>query len=715
MALPAAAMADLSSADVIIVDGVDPILLLPHQILMRVTAALPGDEDYGDLEADCSDDLLNALTGFFTDMGTSSRYLGRPVIYTPLPLCSIYAGVNGAIAIGASLVDRERSGLGRTVIVSRLAAGLSAIGALCLTSQGIPQHLAPTVVGGLPEGLSPETFQQIVAEAMKNPAKQLWFEQRFTPLAAPYRTSDNRLILPMTAPNRRLTRRMLQHLGLWEKALAAGMVDESCYQPDNRKYQGKNLADSMSLNFNMTSFLADLLEQVFATKTAAEWELEFCSIDIPCVVIRSWEEWKQDPMVQEAGTFSQVKGCTKPQIGRSSWVASAQPYPELEACRRWNVLPKRSNTLPKKTNRASEHNPLSGYVVIDFCNVVAGPAAGRMMAELGATVYQVVPARPEHSPTIVVTWAGEFGAGKQSIILDAHTQEGLEIIQKMVKKADIILANMLDDQMQRLGLDPQTLWSLNPKAIGVQLLAYRGPVQGPRHNYPGYDPALQGSTGIMMRFGPKGCPTYHGVASTVDYLCGYLGVWAAVSALVARERRHDGRGDWATTSLASAATLAQLMFQQTSEPESARGPFATGMNDHERIYSLKDGWLFAQGQDDLTSQLAGKTVVEGLKYLKDRGINAVPVQTCKQLADRHRDKPSKTVRFQMREKDGWKNEGFAPTWFAFEGQPNDRLSAPSRIGADAYDILTELGYTKEEIIQLLDNKVVGRTEFQGIL
>ena len=135
-AVPPGRLEDTSSADVIIVDGEVAVDRSPTQVVLRITAALPGDEAYGHLPADCSEDLLNALVGFYTDMGTTSRILGRPVIYTPLPLCSVYAGVDGAVAVGAVLADRERCGRGREITASRLAGGLSAIGALALTSKG---------------------------------------------------------------------------------------------------------------------------------------------------------------------------------------------------------------------------------------------------------------------------------------------------------------------------------------------------------------------------------------------------------------------------------------------------------------------------------------------------------------------------------------------------------------------------------------------------
>lgn len=310
--VPPGSLADTSSADVIIVDGDAKVDRSPAQIVLRITAALPGDEAYGHLPADCSEDLLNALVGFYTDMGTTSRILGRPVIYTPLPLCSVYAGVNGAVATGAALADRERCGLGREVIASRLAGGLSAIGALALTSNGLADHLSPSDLTGVPDGVDPEDFKRMLSEASQDAAKQLWLEQRIIPLAAPYHTSDDRLALPLAAPNRRLTQRLLKSLGVWDQALEAGMVDVSPYDPANFKYVGRNLADSLALNFAMSSSLADLLEAEFAKKTASEWERKLNGEGVPCLKVLSWDEWKIDADARSAHIFAQAKGHSHP-------------------------------------------------------------------------------------------------------------------------------------------------------------------------------------------------------------------------------------------------------------------------------------------------------------------------------------------------------------------------------------------------------------------
>ncbi len=704
-------------ADIIIVDGDTKVEKTDSQILLRITAALPGDDIYGHLDADCSEDLLNALVGFYTNMSTLGKFINRPVIYTPLPLCSVYAGVIGAISVGSAMVDRLRSGLGREIVSSRIAGGLSAIGALSLIEKGTPDHLKAADLTGLPEGVDPEKAKKALQEASQDADKQLWLEQRLIPLNAPYKTLDGRFAMPVAGVNRRLARRFLKYLGLWEKVLAEGMVDENPYIPENDKYRGVNLADAGSLTFVMNSKLADMISEKMLEKTADDWEKELCLAGVPAVNIRSFDEWFKDKESNAAGLIATVKGEEHKQLGRVAWLKSAQPYPELEICKNINIEDVKKYTEPQQATSFTKNKsekPLSGFVLVDFANVIAGPNSGRMFSELGATVYKIDPINPQHAPVIMVSWAAEHGVGKKSIIIDMSKDAGKDIMHKIISKADMVLANKRDGQFERMGLGRSDLDKINPKLIAVQLTGHKGEKESLRDNYPGYDPALQGATGLMHRFGEDGCPTFHGVASCVDYLCGYLGTWAGVSALFAREKRGDGVGDWAETSLAAAASLTQLLLQYDKEPETAKGGFATGMNDSERVYQLTDGWVFAQGKNNLTNELKSLNVTDGLLYLEKQGIAATRVQTCKELADKHRDNPTTTVCFEKREKDGWESQMFSPTWFFFDGKSIGCPGATSRIGSDANDILSEIGYSENQITALKENQVVGLTEWVGL-
>jgi crotonobetainyl-CoA:carnitine CoA-transferase CaiB-like acyl-CoA transferase len=703
IALPPDSGADAATVDIVIVDGTAPVTRASHQVLVRIVAALPGDEAYGNLPDDCSEDLINAICGFFTNMSVSGPILNRPVIYTPVPLPSVYCGVNAVVAAVAALVDRQRTGLGRELIASRIAGGLSAIGALSITSKGLPPQLEPIVIGGLPPGMTPQQFQTTVADAVRDPERQMWLERRFAPLSTPYRARDGRWILPMAGPNARLSRRMLEAMGVWERALATGAVFVNPYDPANIADMRRNIADSLSLGFNYTSPLADLLEAAFAQRTAAEWE-RFLAANGSCAsIIMTWEEWQRDADARAAGVFVEIPGTENLQIGRAIWMRSALPYAPLVARRTAQALAAGAAALPATSGRAKARLPLEGYKVVDMTNVLAGPSCTRMFVELGAEVTRVDVMDPQPPPTIHVLWSGENSVGKRSIILDRRKPEGLKIIHQITDRADIVVANMMDDQMARLGIDAASLNQRNPHAIGLQITATRGERHGPRHHDKGWDPSIQGTTGVMMRFGGSETPTFHGIASAVDYLCGYLAAYSGVLAVYARERRGDGVGDWAETSLCNAATLIQLLFQRpgSEPPPSARGQLATGMTEGARVYQLSDGWISAQAPRNITADLGKRNQMQALAWCAQQNIPAAPVQTCKQLADRHRDHPTTTVKFEARERDGWTTECFAPTWFAFDGQTQPRPKAASRIGADGPAILADLSYGPQDIERLV--------------
>ncbi|MGH6798097.1 MAG: CoA transferase, partial [Roseiarcus sp.] len=547
--LPAGAGADASSADIVIVDGSSQETRAPHQVLVRIVAALPGDEAYGYLPDGCSEDLINAVCGFFTNMSVSGPILNRPVIYTPIPLPSVYCAVNAAVAAVSALVDRQRTGLGREIVASRIAGGLSAIGALSITSKGLPPQLEPIVIGGLPPGMTPEQFRTAVADAIRDPERQMWLERRFAPLSTPYRARDGRWILPMAAPNARLTQRLLEAMGLWDQALATGAVFVNPYDPANIGDMRRNLADSLSLEFTYTKPLTDLLEEAFANRTAAEWE-RFLQANGSCAtIIMTLEEWRDDADARAAGVFVDIPETETLQIGRTNWLRSALPYAPLVGRTTAQTMPGRVVKPPMASGRVRALLPLAGYKIVDMTNVLAGPSCTRMFVELGADVTRVDVMDPQPPPTIHVLWSGENSVGKRSIILDRRTPDGLAIIHKIAGGADILVANMMDDQMGRLGTDAASLAQMSPRGIGLQITATRGERHGPRHHDKGWDPSIQGTTGVMMRFGGPETPTFHGIASAVDYLCGYLGAYSGVLALYARERRADGRGDWAETSL----------------------------------------------------------------------------------------------------------------------------------------------------------------------
>ena len=218
------------AVDVVIRDGLGADPRPAAQIRLAITAVLPGEAAYPFAD-EVGDDVLKAVTGFYTDLASTRRLLGDEVIYTPLPLCSVYAGVLGALAIAAALGDHARHGDGRDIVISRLAAGLSAIGALTLEVDGLPAHLAPSALLRMPTELTP-----LLEEARADAQRFEWLKRHMNPFVACYPAADGRLVMMFAVANRAIARRLLQTLGIWQEMVAAGLVDVSPYDPANAAY-----------------------------------------------------------------------------------------------------------------------------------------------------------------------------------------------------------------------------------------------------------------------------------------------------------------------------------------------------------------------------------------------------------------------------------------------------------------------------------------------
>lgn len=241
-------------------------------------------------------------------------------------------------------------------------------------------------------------------------------------------------------------------------------------------------------------------------------------------------------------------------------------------------------------------------------------------------------------------------------------------------------------------------------------------------NWPGYDPALQGKTGLMERFGPPGSPCFHGVASCVDYLTGYTGAFAGVTALYAREA-NGTVSERCGTSLACCATLVQATLQggeiHPVDGPAVRGPWARGRTALNRIYQVghadapelaaPENWIYAQASRDLKAEALAFTGTrdEFIAKLGGEGFLATPVNTCKQIAEVSKTGESTSLRFDKREAEGLLTETFTPTWFSFNGVTTACPGAAAPSGVHAPRILMDVcGYTEPEVNDLYQDGTV---------
>jgi len=326
---------------------------------------------------------------------------------------------------------------------------------------------------------------------------------------------------------------------------------------------------------------------------------------------------------------------------------------------------------------------------------------------------------------VMMVWQAELHQGKKSIILDAKKPGGRDVIKRAVERADVVLLNKMDNQLASLGLNREALDVTNKKAILLQLKSHQGERYSERSNWNGYDPALQGKTGLMTRFGPPGCPNFHGVASCVDYLTGYMALWGGLAAIYSRDERGTEQGDWAVTSLATCASLTQLTLQKSEPPASAVGCHATGMTPYNRVFPVnaKDisgaqRYVYGQVPEStdvaaLAKQLEGMGVEQAIAHFKESfGSLAVQVNTVKEIAEQCSDGSSRSANFKKKDAgQGWKVETWEPTWLCFDGEPLSCPGAPTFSGSDAQTVLAELGYSTTEIMGLQQSRAVVPTNW----
>jgi formyl-CoA transferase len=195
---------------------------------------------------------------------------------------------------------------------------------------------------------------------------------------------------------------------------------------------------------------------------------------------------------------------------------------------------------------------LEGLRVIDQTQVMAGPFCSMLLADLGADVIKVEPLEGEHTrrmePELSPGLSGPFLAvnrNKRGLALDLRRPEGVAVLERLVKSADVLVENYRPGVAQRLGVDYETLAAVNPRLVYCSISGFGQ--TGPYASRGGYDLIAQGMSGIMSVTGtPAGPPVKVGVPIT-DLGAGLFAAFGILCALRARHR--TGRGQLVDTSL----------------------------------------------------------------------------------------------------------------------------------------------------------------------
>ena len=183
--------------------------------------------------------------------------------------------------------------------------------------------------------------------------------------------------------------------------------------------------------------------------------------------------------------------------------------------------------------------PYAGIRVVEFTHMVMGPTCGMLLGDLGAEVIKVEPIDGDNTRRLLGSGAGffpNFNRNKKSIALDLKQPEGVEAALKLIATADIVSENFKPGTMKKLGLDYDTLKTLNPRLVYV---SHKGFLPGPYDHRTALDEVVQMMGGLAYMTGRAGDPLRAGT-SVNDIMGGMFGAIGAMAAL--RQRERTGKG-----------------------------------------------------------------------------------------------------------------------------------------------------------------------------
>ena len=233
--------------------------------------------------------------------------------------------------------------------------------------------------------------------------------------------------------------------------------------------------------------------------------------------------------------------------------------------------------------------PLEPYTVIDLTRARSGPTCVRQLAEMGATVIKVE-SREQDDFTRDEFDFQNLHRNKRSITLDLKHPRGVEVLKKLVAKADVLVENFRPDVKHRLGIDYEALSRVNPRLVYASISGFGQ--SGPYRDRPGYDQIAQGLGGLMSVTGLPGQGPVRVGIPIADLTAGMFLAHGVLVALLERER--SGKGQWVHTSLLE-AMVRMLDFQTTRWLIGKEIPPQAG-NDHPTgiptgVFKTADGHM----------------------------------------------------------------------------------------------------------------------------
>ena len=386
--------------------------------------------------------------------------------------------------------------------------------------------------------------------------------------------------------------------------------------------------------------------------------------------------------------------------------------------------------------------PLDGIVVVDLTQNVAGPFCTQILGDMGADVIKVErPGRGDDARAWAPPFWGResatfmaFNRNKKSLALDLKRDGGLDVLRRLVKRADVFVQSLRAGAVADLGLDFAGASALNQRLVYASITAFGA--HGPLAHLPGYDPLMQAYAGLMSVNGHPGQEPARVGTSIVDM---GTGMWAALGIVAAlRERDRTGRAVEVTTALFETALMwvsyHALAYFGSGEVPQPQGS-GTAMIVPYQAFPTADGYaMIAAGSDALFRRLcdalgAGILAADArfvdnpsrvrhrlalvdalatrtrelktadlLDRLRGAGVPSAPILTVDRVLQEPQTEASgMLVAARHSRLPDYRSIGLPLTWDSV--RPGVRR-VPPLLGDDTTDVLTWLGYTLDDVRNL---------------
>ncbi len=392
---------------------------------------------------------------------------------------------------------------------------------------------------------------------------------------------------------------------------------------------------------------------------------------------------------------------------------------------------------------------LKNIRVLDFGRYVAGPYCATLLGYLGADVIRIERRGGGEDRFIApITAAGEgavlfqTACNKRSLTLELGNPAAAEIVARLVRSADVVIANLPAAARAKMGLDYESLCKIRPDIILVAQSAF-GDV-GPYSNRGGFDGIGQAMSGAMYITGTPGAPA-KAAAPYVDYATAVLSAFATLAALMHRQQTGEGQQVHATLLGTALAVFGSHLIEQSA---THIGRVGTGnrvqTSAPSDVFATRDGhilthvvgnglfrrWARLMGEEALwcndarfgTDQSRGdnsgpilermrvwcceRTTAEAIAALQQAGIPAGPILTPQEALENEQVAAMRLLR-AISDYPGLAHAVSVPDLpVTLSGCGGGIRRPPPQAGEHTDEILRSLGYSDSEIAALRTREVI---------